>query len=190
MSNLQLVRGRWIFTGDDCLTDGAIALQDDKVLAVGSWETLRSQYPDSPVYGSSHHAVLPGLINAHHHSNGVPNSLQGVDDDFLELWLFANIALRPWVAPEANPLHVVLMRARAADVDTVFVNGKVVLQGGQPTGFDLQAVGQAIAEQLEASPNREQYHALAQEMRPYLANWYTNWGEPSLGSYAAFNSRQ
>jgi cytosine/adenosine deaminase-related metal-dependent hydrolase len=95
----------------------------------------------------------------------------------------------PWIAPEANPLHVVLMRARAADVDTVIVNGQVVLQNGQPTGFDLQAIGQEIAEQLNAAPNREEYFALANELRPHLANWYASWGSPSLEPYAAFNAR-
>jgi 5-methylthioadenosine/S-adenosylhomocysteine deaminase len=506
MSNVQLVRGRWIFTGDETLVDSAIAIQNDTILEVGNWNSLEAKYPQAEVQGSSQFAVMPGLINAHHHSNGVPNSLQGIDDDFLELWLFASIALRsqdptlktllsaaallqsgvttvldvctisgtpeaglaelkgrlqayeqaglrvaltpgatyssflihgkgedetflsslpptlrqqvqklaflhqtlspedyleiisdlvssyqshphisvwfgppgpqwvtddlllkiaetadrlntgiqthavesfyeklagprcygksvvahlhelgvlsprfsiahgvwlseddiqilaetgasvshnpssnlrlragiaplnqmleagvtvglgmdgttlgddedmfaemrlaarlhrtpqlnkpapsftdifqmatvgsakllrqptlgkiapgykadlvlincdritwPWVAPEANPLHLLLMRARAADVDTVLVNGKVVLRQGQPTGFDLQAIGQAIAKQLNASPEYEQYYTLAQEMRPYLAHWYGNWEVPILEPYAAFNGRR
>jgi 5-methylthioadenosine/S-adenosylhomocysteine deaminase len=505
MSNVKLVRGRWIFTGDETILDGAIALQGDKIHELGAWDELQAKYPNAAVHGSSQFAVLPGLINAHHHSNGVPNSLQGVDDDFLELWLFANIALRsqdptlktllsaaallqsgvttvldvatvsgtpesslanlksrlqayeqaglrvalapgasyssflvhgqnqdaaflsslpaalrqqvetlvplqqslspqdylavisdlvcsyqshphidvwfgppgpqwveddllvkiaetaerlntgiqthavesfyeklagprcygksvvahlqelgvlsprfsiahgvwlseadieilaatgasvshnpssnlrlragvaplnqllqagvtvglgmdgtalsddedmwtemrlaarlhrtpqintpaptladilqmatvggakllmqptlgkiapdykadlvlvncnrltwPWIAPEANPLHVVLMRSRPADVDTVLVNGKVVLQNGQPTGFDLPAIGQEIAEQLNAADNREAYFALANALRPHLANWYAQWDVPPLQPYAAFNAR-
>ncbi|HEY9631006.1 MAG TPA: amidohydrolase family protein [Coleofasciculaceae cyanobacterium] len=505
MNNVQLVQGRWIFTGDDTLENGAIAIQDDTILEVGNWDSLQAKYPQAEVHGSSQFAVFPGLINAHHHSNGVPNSLQGIDDDFLELWLFSNIALRsqdptlktllsaaallqsgvttvldvctisgtpeagqaelkgrlqayeqagmrvaltpganyssflihgdgedeaflsslpaplrqqvqaltlleqtlspedylevisdlvisyqshphisvwfgppgpqwvtdkllvkiaetaerlntgvqthavesfyeklagprcygksvvahlrdlgvlsprfsiahgvwlseediqilaetgasvshnpssnlrlragvaplnqmlqagvtvglgmdgttigddedmfaemrlaarlhrtpqlnlpaptftdilqvatqgsakllmqptlgkiapgykadlvlvkcdritwPWVSPEANPLHLMLMRTRAGDVDTVLVNGKVVLREGQPTGFDLQAIGQAVAEQLQASPNHEQYYALAKDMRPHLARWYANWEVPTLEPYAAFNAR-
>jgi cytosine/adenosine deaminase-related metal-dependent hydrolase len=95
----------------------------------------------------------------------------------------------PWIAPEANPLHVVMMRARAVDVDTVLVNGKVVLQNGQPTGFDLPAVGQEIAAQLNAAPDRAAYFALAKELRPHLARWYGNWQVPTLSPYATFNSR-
>ncbi|HEY9639551.1 MAG TPA: amidohydrolase family protein [Coleofasciculaceae cyanobacterium] len=505
MSDVKLVRGRWIFAGDAPIRDGAIAFEDDTILELGNWDDLRVQYPAAAVYGSPQVAVLPGLINAHHHSNGVPNSLQGVDDDFLELWLFSNIALRsqdptlktllsaaallqsgvttvldvvsisgtpeeslaslqgrlqayeqaglrvalapgasytsflvhgkgedaaflaslpaalrqqvqalvplqqtlapaeylavisdlvgryqshphiqvwfgppgpqwvdddllvqivetaerlntgvqthavesfyeklvgprcygksvvahlhalgvlsprfsiahgvwlseadieimaatgasvshnpssnlrlragvaplnqmlqagvtvglgmdgtalgddedmwaeirlaarlhrtpqintpaptfadilqmatvggakllmqptlgkiapgykadlvlvncdrltwPWMAPEANPLHVMLMRARAADVDTVLVNGKVVLQHGQPTGFDLQAIGQEIAAQLSAAADRDQYFALAAQLRPHLANWYASWDSPPLNPYAAFNAR-
>ncbi|QYO65142.1 imidazolonepropionase-like domain-containing protein [Leptolyngbya sp. 7M] len=81
---IQLIRGRWIFTGDELIDDGAVAIQSDRIMELGRWTDLRAKYPNSEVLGSSQHAVLPGLINAHHHSNGVPNSLQGVDDDFLE----------------------------------------------------------------------------------------------------------
>ena len=504
MANSLLIRGRWVFTGEATLNDGAIAIQDDTILEVGPWDTLRPNYPQADVLGSESDAIMPGLINAHHHSNGVPNSLQGVDDDFLELWLFANIGLRsqdpklktllsiaqllqsgvtsvvdvasmggtanqcldnlkgrlqayeqagmrvaltpgiryesilvhgedeaflaslpkglkqqlqtlmpmdqplsrtdhielisdlvkqyqphphidvwfgppgpqwvgdellvqmvdaaerlgthvqthalesfyeklmgprlynqsviahlknlgvlsprfsiahgvwlteadieilaetgaavshnpssnlrlragmapltamlaggatvglgmdgttlgddedmfaemrlaarlqrspqignlapsytdilrvatagsaklmgkekqigklapgyradvvlvkcdritwPWISPEANPLHVLLMRAKATDVDTVLVNGKVVLKSGTPTNFDLEAVGHTVAQQLEAAPNRDNYRALAAELIPYLSKWYARWEVPSLSPYAAFNSR-
>lgn len=502
--SITLVRGRWIFTGQKTIHDGAIAIQGDTICQVGSWEELRSAYPDTEVYGSSQHAVIPGLINAHHHSNGVPHSLQGVEDDVLELWLFANNALRPqdpslktllsaaallqsgvttvldvasvsgtpkaaiaslsgrldayeqagmrvalapgasyqsflvhnedeaflsrlpkdlqqrvqallplkqrlapddyievisqlvrryqthptlrvwfgppgpqwvsddllvqiadaaarldtgiqthavesfyekligprfygksvvahlhtlgvlsarfsiahgvwlteadiailaetgasvshnpssnlrlragmaplnqllaagvttglgmdgttlnddddmftemrlaarlhrspqihspapsyeaifqmataggakllgqesligqltvghkadlvlvncdritfpWLAPEANPLHVLLMRAKALDVDTVLVNGKIVLRGGQPTGFDLKAVASALAEQLHAASDREAYWALTHELCPHLESWYRQWQVPELEPYSVFNSR-
>jgi cytosine/adenosine deaminase-related metal-dependent hydrolase len=95
----------------------------------------------------------------------------------------------PWIAPEADPLHVLLMRAKAMDVDTVLVNGKVVLESGLPTGFDLPAVGQEIAARLEEAPNPEEYRALAAELKPYVSNWYVKWETPSLNPYAAFNSR-
>lgn len=503
---VQLIRGRWVFTEAGVLTDGAVAVQAESIFEVGDWGRLRDRYPDAAVLGSDQHAVLPGLINAHHHSNGVPNSLLGVEDDFLELWLFANIGLRsqdstlktllsaaallnsgvttvldvatvggsaeasqsalqkrlrayeqaglgavlapganydsflvhgtgqddaflarlpellqnqvqslkppeqglspsdyleivsdavrqyqshphidvwfgppgpqwvgdellqktvetadrletgvqthalesfyekligprfhgqsviahlhqlgvlsprfsiahgvwvteadieilaetgasishnpssnlrlragiaplnallaggvtvglgmdgttlnddedmftemrlaarlqrtpqigkpaptfaeifqlataggakllgkaqtlgrlapgyradmvlvkcdritwPWVAPEADPLTVVMMRAQAADVDTVLVNGQAVVKAGQPTGFDLQAVGQEVAAQLEAAPDRFAYRALAQAIRPYLAKWYAAWEFPEQQPYAAFNAR-
>lgn len=504
MTDIRLIRGRWVFTGDTTLVDGAIAIQGGTIVAVDSWSTLQARYPSADVMGSEHVALLPGLINAHHHSNGVPNSLQGIDDTFLELWLFANIGLRsqdptlktllsiaqllqsgvttvvdvasisgtadacfnnlqqrlhayeqagmgvaltpgvryesilvhgeddaflaslpqalrqrlqalipfepglsktdyldlvaelvtryhshpfinvwfgppgpqwvgddlliqiveaaerlqtqvqthavesfyekligprfhgksviahlkdlqvlsprfsiahgvwltpedidilaatgaavshnpssnlrlragvaplnamlsggmtvglgmdgttlgddedmfaemrlaarlhrtpqldtpapsyetmfhlataggaklmgqeqtigklapgyradivlvqcdrltwPWIAPEANPFHVLFMRAKGLDVDTVLVNGQVVLQSGLPTGFDLPAVGQALAEQLQAAPNRDNYRALAAELLPHLARWYAQWDTPPLEPYAAFNSR-
>jgi 5-methylthioadenosine/S-adenosylhomocysteine deaminase len=91
----QLIRGRWVFTGEAILTDAAVAIQGDTIQAVDSWATLRQNYPQAKVLGSERFAVMPGLINAHHHSNGVPNSLQGIEDDFLEPWLFSLGSLRP-----------------------------------------------------------------------------------------------
>ncbi|MDX2242514.1 MAG: amidohydrolase family protein [Leptolyngbyaceae cyanobacterium bins.302] len=499
-----LVRGRWLLTGEETIVDGAIAIQDDSILDVGTWDTLQAHYPNASVLGSEQFAVMPGLINAHHHSNGIPNSLHGVDDDFLEPWLLtlgtmrsqdptlktllsiaqllqsgvttvvdvvsvagdlaacqqqlqarlhayeqagmrvaftpgvnyesrlvhgedeaflaslpnqlqqqvhaqsplkqaiskpdsidlisdfvkqykthphidvwfgppgpqwvgdelllqtveaadrletqvqthavesfseklmgsrmygksviahlrdlgvlsprfsiahgvwvteedmailaetgaavshnpsSNLRLRagvaplnamlassvtvglgmdgtalgddedmfaemrlaanlhrtpqfgspapryadifrlatagsaklvgqahqlgklaagykadvvlvkcdrityPWIAPEANPLHVLFMRAKAIDVDTVLVNGKVVLQQGMPTGFDLHAVGQELAAQLNAASDRAQFRTLIHDLKPYLESWYTAWGEPPLTPFAAFNSR-
>ncbi len=504
MTDIRLIRGRWVLTGDSIVNNGAIAIQADQILAVGTWADLRAQYPQAGVLGSEQFAVMPGLINAHHHSNGVPNSLQGIEDDFLELWLLANLGGRgqdtrlktllsiaqllqsgvttvvdvsrisgdaaacfddltlrlgayeqagmrvalnpganyqsylvheedeaflatlpsglrqqltevvpltqapastdylglitdlvkqyqahpqmevwfgppgpqwvgdellvqivetaerlgthvqthaleslpekligprfygksliahlkelgvlsprfsiahgtwlteadiaimaetgaavshnpssnlrlragvaplnamlaggvtvglgmdgnslgddddmfaemrlaarlhrmpqlnspapsygdifamataggaklmgqadrigklapgyqadvvlvncdrltwPWVDPEINPLHLMLMRAKAMDVDTVLVGGKVVLRSGQPTGFDVRAVGQALAEQLNAQPNPRQRRALVAEVTPYLTAWYARWGMPPLTPYGAVNSQ-
>ena len=503
MTEVKLVRGGWVFTASRTLIDGAVAVQGDAIIAVDSWPELRARYPDAGVLGAENYAVLPGLINAHHHSNGVPNSLQGVEDDFLEPWLFANGALRsqsltfktllsianqlksgvtsvvdvatvsgtpdacreslqqrlrayeqagmrvaltpgatyqsvlvhgddeaflaslptslrqrleaavslqetlspqdyvelisglvrdyqahphidvwfgppgpqwvsddllvkiaatakelntgvqthavesfyekllgprlygksviahlqelgvlsprfsiahgvwlsesdleilaqtgasvshnpssnlrlragiaplnamlaagvtvglrlratrhwaddemrpemrlaarlhrtpqvqapapsyedifqmatiggakllgqgnlgqitpgykadlvlvkcdritwPWLAPNANPLHVLMMRAKAGDVDTVLVNGRVVLQDGNPTGFDLQMVGQALAAELNADDDPAEFRQLAADVRPYLLNWYGNWQLPQLEPYGIFNSR-
>lgn len=95
----------------------------------------------------------------------------------------------PWVAPEADPLHVVLMRARAADVEAVWVNGKQVLRDGLPTGFDLAAVGAALAEEMTAAGDREMYRAIAADLRPHLLRWYQGWALPALSPYAAFNAQ-
>ncbi|MEM8502430.1 MAG: amidohydrolase family protein [Cyanobacteria bacterium P01_D01_bin.1] len=89
-----LVRGQWIFSDHGVLSDGAVAVEGENILEIGRWEELRGRYPTASVIGSSHHAVLPGLINAHHHSNGVPNSLLGIEDDLLELWLYSRNAGR------------------------------------------------------------------------------------------------
>lgn len=93
-SEIALIRGHWVLTGSTVLVDGAVAYEGDTIIAVDSWAKLRAAYPTAAVLGSDQTVVMPGLINAHHHSNGVPHSLQGVDDSFLELWLFANLGLR------------------------------------------------------------------------------------------------
>ncbi|MEO0759373.1 MAG: amidohydrolase family protein [Cyanobacteria bacterium J06648_16] len=124
---IKLIRGRWIFAPDRVIPDGAVAVENETILAVGEWETLHSECPRAEVLGSTHHAVLPGLINAHHHSNGVPNSLMGIEDDFLELWLFSLIGLR----------------SQPTDLKTLF-SIAALLKTGVTTVLDFAVVGGSL----------------------------------------------
>ena len=51
----------------------------------------------------------------------------------------------PWVADNADPIHLLMLRAKAGDVDMVFVNGEIVVRDGTPTRFDLSEVGSELA---------------------------------------------
>ncbi len=99
MSDELLVRGRWVITGsaetDPLLSDAAVVVTGDRIQNIGPWQDLRSRHPDAEAIGSDQMAVLPGLINAHHHSSGVSALQQGVADDVLEPWILALAQLRP-----------------------------------------------------------------------------------------------
>ncbi len=92
--NAMLVRAGWLVTGafDPVLRDSALHVLDGLITEVGSWRVLRERHPSLPVLGGPDDAVLPGLVNAHHHSNGVSSLQQGVEDDLLEPWLLAALA--------------------------------------------------------------------------------------------------
>jgi 5-methylthioadenosine/S-adenosylhomocysteine deaminase len=94
----------------------------------------------------------------------------------------------PWVAPEADPKGVVLFRAHAGDVDTVLVDGEVVLRGGLPTRFDLRDVGREFAEHLEATPYPDADAEMVAQLLPYLEAWYRNWEIPGLKPWIRYNS--
>lgn len=141
ISPIQIVRGRWVFTSDQVITNGAVAVQGDTILAIDHWETIREQYPNSDVLGSQQYAILPGLINAHHHSNGVPNSLLGVEDDFLELWLYANIGLR-----SQNSAFKILL------------SGAALLKTGVTSVLDVTSIGGSLAaSQVELQSRLQAY---------------------------------
>jgi cytosine/adenosine deaminase-related metal-dependent hydrolase len=93
MNDTKLVRGRWIITGgaetNAVLTDAAVRVEDGTIAEVGDWETLRAGHPDVTVFGSEHVAIMPGMVNAHHHSNGVSVIQQGIQDRLLESWLLS-----------------------------------------------------------------------------------------------------
>ncbi len=99
MSEVRLVRGRWIVTGgaaaDSVLEDAAIALRGERIEALGAWQDLRARHPEAAVIGSDRVAVVPGLINAHHHSSGVSGLQQGIPDLLLEPWILMRARARP-----------------------------------------------------------------------------------------------
>ena len=67
------------------IDDGAVLVVDGKVREIGPAERLMTASPELPVYGSSEHVVVPGLVNAHHHVGVTPFQM-GVPDMPFELW--------------------------------------------------------------------------------------------------------
>jgi cytosine/adenosine deaminase-related metal-dependent hydrolase len=95
----------------------------------------------------------------------------------------------PWVAPEADPRDLLVLRAQARDVQTVLVDGEVVLRDGQPTGFDLEAVGREVAERLAATPFPSETLRRVELLREHVAAFYRAWDVPDLEPYLTYNSR-
>jgi 5-methylthioadenosine/S-adenosylhomocysteine deaminase len=97
-----LVRGRWLFPGGlqpgEVIHEGALVIEAGFIQAVGTWADLQRRYPTARVLGSERQAIMPGLINAHHHSNGPSNIQHGIPDQLLELWLL-DLARRRQVDP-------------------------------------------------------------------------------------------
>lgn len=97
----KLVRGRYVVTDASKLSagglieDGAVAVEGDSVVETGPYEVLRERYPDAEVIGSERHAVIPGLVNSHHHGWGLTSFQLGFTDDYLESWIMEIWRLKP-----------------------------------------------------------------------------------------------
>lgn len=97
----KIVRGRYVITNASQLPEGglvehgAVAIEGDKVISVGPFDSLARQYPNAEVIGSNRHIVLPGLVNAHHHGHGLSGIQIGALDDYLELWLLDWLTMKP-----------------------------------------------------------------------------------------------
>ena len=95
----KIIRGKYVVTNLDetvpIETDAAIVIENDRIVEVGSWSKVSLRYPSCEVIGSDRHGVLPGFVNAHHHSNGIPLTLQGILDNVLEPWILDLKASRP-----------------------------------------------------------------------------------------------
>ncbi len=94
MQPVTLVRGKWVLLDPaergGVLTDAALAIVGGEVSEAGPWEALRARFPEANVIGGPDHAVLPGFVNAHHHSYGLSHAQLGVPDGPLEAWIIDN----------------------------------------------------------------------------------------------------
>ena len=93
MSQTLLMRGKHVLTDPrkkekGVLRDGAIAIEGDRIAAVGSFSTLEKQYPGARVLGNGTQLLMPGLVDAHSHGRGMSPIQKGVKNDFLENALF------------------------------------------------------------------------------------------------------
>ncbi len=74
----------------DLIPNGAVAIQDEKIVAVGTAAEVLAAYESDNVVDCGDQIILPGLVNAHTH---VPMTLlRGLADDLrLDVWLFGYI---------------------------------------------------------------------------------------------------
>ncbi len=70
------------------VNDGALVIEDGRIIAAGAWEQLAGEYGAlMPIGGPDDWLAMPGLVNAHHHGRGVSTLMTGVPDGPLELWI-------------------------------------------------------------------------------------------------------
>ena len=85
-----LVWGRYLLAGSGSertmLERGAAYIDNGIIRQVGEYSELRKRFPSAKNIGSSDVIVLPGLVNAHQHGNGLSFSQRGRKDRSLELW--------------------------------------------------------------------------------------------------------
>lgn len=97
----MMVRGGVVIADPDedgTIEDGAVCIQDDKIVAVGKYKNLRNSFIAEKTLGSTRQMLLPGLVNAHDHVRA-PSTLQlGIPDEQLELWILDLLRL-PSVDP-------------------------------------------------------------------------------------------
>ena len=91
----------------------------------------------------------------------------------------------PYVAENLDVLDVLVSRARAADVDTVIVEGSAIFEDKQFKTIDAPAVVEAVREELGTPEPEELTHRrdLAARLEPYLRDYYADWHVPDQPSY-------
>ena len=116
---LWLVRARHVLTSGPAghVRDGAVAVDGDRIAAVGPWSELRSRYPDAGVVGDGTGILTPGFVSCHgHYSEGL---VTGIGETHT-LW--------EWFVHVVGPIEPFLTR-EIAYVGALLKGAEAVLSG-------------------------------------------------------------
>ncbi len=98
----------------------------------------------------------------------------------------------PFVDPAHDPIHVLLYRGIGRHVDTVMVNGRVVVEGGRLLTLDEAEIGARLAQAASrprTEAEKEMLHALDQ-LKEYVRRYYQGWADMvEEAPYWKINSR-
>ena len=92
----MIVRGRLLLpeAGAAWVEDGAVLVDGDEIAAIGTFAELSAARPDAEVVGSERHVVIPGLVNAHYHGEGLSTVQRGHLEDRAAVAHHAQVAQR------------------------------------------------------------------------------------------------
>jgi cytosine/adenosine deaminase-related metal-dependent hydrolase len=99
----HLVRGVSPDGTPEIVHDGALLVRDGAIAAIGQADVLIRDHPGLEVIGTPADVVMPGLVNAHHHT-GLSPLQRGVLPAPLELWLPGFLGLRR-IDPRLDTLY-------------------------------------------------------------------------------------
>lgn len=84
-----LIKAGYVIPAHDqmVIRDGAVAVEGERVTAIGSYDELSGQFPHAEELGGAEFLLIPGLINGHSHGRGLTDFQRGALDNTLESWL-------------------------------------------------------------------------------------------------------
>ena len=97
----------------------------------------------------------------------------------------------PYLDPEIHPVEALLYRGKARDVDTVIIDGEVVLRGGRSTRINKEEVVQEIKDRLSrpVEPSVMQTRQMVRRLMPYVHRFYQDWHVADGDPHYRYNSR-
>jgi 5-methylthioadenosine/S-adenosylhomocysteine deaminase len=136
-----IVAGDYVVTmegNSDVVKDGAVAVDDGMIIAVGRYEELAARYHAREVIGGEGRVVLPGLINGHTHA--AMTLLRGIADDR---------ELIDWLNNYIFPTERRFVDAEFVRVGTELACWEMI-RGGTTTFVDMYYFPESVARAVEA----------------------------------------
>jgi len=101
------------------------------------------------------------------------------------------ISRQPWVSPKHDIFDLIISRAKGDDVNTVIVNGDILIEDYQFCHIDLEEVYNEVRNQVKIGNDygNKEYAKILQELKPYVCSFYQKWQIPKLAPFYNMNSR-
>jgi len=102
----------------------------------------------------------------------------------------AESATKPYLDPRVHIVDAVLYRARGMDVDTVLIDGEVVLRDKAFVSLNENDIVQQLVASAEAEPSplAARWNQALQELQPHVARFYERWEMPAYEPCYTVNS--
>jgi cytosine/adenosine deaminase-related metal-dependent hydrolase len=146
----------------------AVLVRDGHVVEIGDAGELGRAHPDAERAGGPGYLVIPGLVNAHQHAEGVSTAQMGFADEPFEPWMVLMHSL-PTVEPYLTTLYKSMLMLTSGV--TTHVHSHFPAKGGYD-GSD------AYLEELERSVRAHREAGLRTAFAPY-------WRDRAVFSYDA-----
>jgi cytosine/adenosine deaminase-related metal-dependent hydrolase len=97
----------------------------------------------------------------------------------------------PYLDPDIGPVDALLYRGKAQDVDTVIIDGEVVLRGGRTVKINKEDVAREIKYRFSqpVEPAVTQTRQMVQRLMPYVKRFYEDWQMGDGQPHYRYNSR-
>lgn len=97
----------------------------------------------------------------------------------------------PYLEPDISAVDALLYRGKARDVDTVIIDGEVVLQGGKSTRVNKEEVAQELKDRFShpLEPSARAARQMVRQLLPYVKRFYENWPAGDSPPHYQYNSR-
>ncbi len=138
---------------DTIIEDGAIAITDGVIIAIGKREGITANYNARKTIAGADRVVLPGLVNGHSHA--AMTLLRGVADD---------LTLMDWLNNYIFPAEVEFVDAEFVRIGTELACWEMI-RGGTTTFVDMYYYGDVVAEVVDRCGMRAMVSATVIDQR-------------------------
>ena len=96
----------------------------------------------------------------------------------------------PYLDPELSIVNVLLGRGKKSDIDTVMIDGEIVLRNRQHTRINRSEIIAGLRESLSTplKPSDVERVQFAQDLYPHVFDFYRGWKEPKTRPHYVYNS--